>query len=184
MNSTVGYLPFTPEGFSAEWSDAEHAERLTLSWENEAWTAVGAVGSADVDYVLRITAQWRLSQFLLFRDLAEADLWLGTDGNGRWGEVNGAHRPDLDGATDIALDVTPFTHALPIRRLPLRIGHGAELSVLQVDVDTLGVVPSPVTYERLDDRRWRHRRGDQSVEFEVDEYGLPLDVGSRFRRTA
>ena len=28
---------------------------------------------------------------------------LGTDGRGRWGEVNGAHRPELDGATDVAL---------------------------------------------------------------------------------
>ncbi|NNE13005.1 MAG: hypothetical protein HKN41_12265, partial [Ilumatobacter sp.] len=163
--------------------EGEHREDVTLRWENEGWTITGRVGREDVEYVLRLTAQWHISQFLLFRDLAEADLWLGTDGHGRWGEVNGAHRTDLDGATDVALACTPLTHAVPIRRLPLEVGHGAEVSVLQIDVETLGVVPAPVRYERLADRRWRHELDGVSVEFEVDEFGLPLDVGE-FRRIA
>lgn len=184
MSSHVtGHLALPADGFTARWSSGEHGEELTLQWENEGWTAAGRVGSEQVEYVVRLTAQWQVSQFLLFRDLEEADLWLGTDGHGRWGEVNGAHRTDLDGATDVALACTPFTHAIPIRRLPLRVGHGAELSVLHIDVETLGVVPGPVRYERLADRHWRHEHGGAAVEFDVDRYGLPLDVGDRFRRT-
>ncbi len=175
---------FPADGYTTSWvtSDGEHTETLMLRWENEGWTATGAIGRENVEYVLRMTAQWKVSQFLLFRDLDEADLWLGTDGHGRWGEVNGAHRTDLDGATDVALEVTPFTHALPIRRLPLQVGHGAELSVLHVDVDTLGVVAHPVVYERLGERRWRHELDGAPTEFDVDEYGLPLDIPGRFRR--
>ncbi|MEO6651576.1 MAG: putative glycolipid-binding domain-containing protein [Ilumatobacteraceae bacterium] len=180
----IAHRAFPADGFAARWGtdDGVHVESLTLRWENEGWTAVGAVGREDIQYVVRLTARWAVSQFLLFRDLDEADLWLGTDGHGRWGEVNGAHRTDLDGATDIALAVTPFTHTVPIRRLPLAIGDGAELSVLDVDVDTLGAVSRPVVYERLAERRWRHEMSGESVEFDVDEYGLPLDIPGRFRR--
>ena len=80
---------------------------MTITWENEAWTASGVVGAPgehnDVHYVLRISPTWHVRQFLLFRDVDEPDLWLGTDGNGRWGEINGAHRPDLDGCVDLDL---------------------------------------------------------------------------------
>ena len=180
----TAHRAFPADGFAARWAthDGDHVESLSLTWENEGWTAVGAVGREDVQYVLRVTAQWKVSQFLLFRDLDEADLWLGTDSQGRWGEVNGAHRTDLDGGTDIALAITPFTHTLPIRRLPLGVGNGAELSVLHVDVETLGVVPRTVVYERLAERRWRHEFDGEGVEFEVDEYGLALEIPGRFRR--
>ena len=183
MSSDVtGHLALPADGFDARWESDEHGENLSLRWENEGWTATGHVEADRVDYVLRLTAQWRVSQFLLFRDLDEADLWLGTDGRGRWGEVNGAHRPDLDGATDLALPGSPFAHTIPIRRLPLRVGHAADLSVLHVDVETLAVVPDLVRYERRSERGWRHARGGVVVDFDVDTYGLPLDIGDRIRR--
>ncbi len=195
MTSDVtGHRALPADGFTASWSSVRHSgdesdgdsnantDRLTLRWENEAWTATGVVEAERVEYVLRITAQWQVSQFLLFRDLDEADLWLGTDGNGRWGEVGGAHRTDLDGGTDIALAGTPFVHTVPIRRLPLGIGHAADLSMLHVDVQTLGVVTAPVRYERLGDRRWRHTHDGTTTDFDVDEFGIPLDLGDRFRR--
>ncbi len=194
-SGVTGHLAFPADGFEARWSTGDqhhhdhhhdhhdvHHDDVTLRWENEAWTVTGHVESQQIEYVIRLTAQWQVSQFLLFRDLAEADLWLGTDGHGRWGEVNGAHRPDLDGGTDIALACTPFTHTIPIRRLPLRVGHGAELSVVHVDVETLGVVTAPVRYERLGQRHWRHEHDGAIIEFDVDEYGLPCDLGDTFRR--
>lgn len=183
MSSDVtGHLALPADGLAARWESAEHGHDVSLRWENEGWTATGHDAAHQVDYVVRLTAQWQVSQFLLFRDLEEADLWLGTDGHGRWGEVNGAHRPDLDGATDLALASSPFMHTIPIRRLPLLVGHTAEISVLHVDVETLGVVPSLVRYERLTERGWRHTHAGAVAEFDVDEHGLPLDVGDRFRR--
>jgi len=180
----TGHLAFPADGFTAQWSswDGEHIEQLALAWDNEAWTATGKVEREQVEYVIRLSPFWQVRQFLLFRDLDEPDLWLGTDGRGRWGELNGSHRPDLDGAVDVALRVTPFTHTLPIRRLPLRPGDRSELSVLEIDVETLGVVSVPVTYERTAERSWAVTRGDVRTEFGVDEYGLTLDIDGHFRR--
>ncbi len=177
---------FPADGYTARWRtwDHQHLETLTLRWENEGWTATGDVGREAVTYVLRLSATWQVRQFLLFRDLDEPDLWLGTDGTGRWGEMNGAHRHDLDGCTDIDLGVTPFTTSVPIRRLPLEVGEGADVTPAAVDVETLGVVPKPQRLERLTARRFRRTLLDtgEIIEFDVDEYGLVHDEPDAFRR--
>ncbi len=192
------HLAFPADGYRTSWTtvDGSYTDELTLTWENEAWTATGRVERENVEYVIRLSPLWQVRQFLLFRDLPEPDLWLGTDGHGRWGEVNGAHRTDLDGALDVSLACTAFTHALPIRRLPLAVGDAAELSVLAIDVETLGVVPVTDVYERIGTRRWRVTRSSDTTpsdttpsditpsdttpsditEFDVDDYGLPLDL--------
>ena len=87
--------------------------------------------------MVRLSPLWQVRQFLLFRDLDEPDLWFGTDGHGRWGEMNGAHRPDLDGGTDLAFGCTPFDHLAPIRRE----GDAGTIAVpaLQIDVETLHI---------------------------------------------
>ncbi len=193
------YRAFSSDGHAARWrpwdagpESAEH-ELLTLAWENEAWTASGAIERANahdtIHYVVRISPTWHVRQFLLFRDMDEPDLWLGTDGHGRWGEMNGDHRPELDGCVDIALRCTPFTNSLPIRRLPLHVGHAADITVAVIDVETLDVQPDHVRYTRLASHHWRYDRLiDGSVEpgstqlFDVDEHGLVIDSPSLFRR--
>jgi hypothetical protein len=177
---------FPSDGYTARWRtwDHEHLETLTLRWENEGWTATGDVGREAITYVLRLSATWHVRQFLLFRDLDEPDLWLGADGTGRWGEMNGAHRHDLAGCTDIDLPATPFTNSIPIRRLGLAVGDQAEVSAAMVDVDTLGVVPVAHRLERLSARRFRRTLLDSGeiIEFDVDEYGLVHDYPNEFRR--
>jgi hypothetical protein len=175
---------FPADGYEARWTtwDGEHGEALSLAWENEAWTAVGSVERHDIQYVIRLSPLWQVRQFILFRDMDEPDLWLGNDGRGRWGEMNGAHRTDLDGSHDVSMTCTPFVHTLPIRRLPLSVGDRARLSVLEVDVETLGVVPAARVYERVDLLRWRVTAGVTSFEFDVDEYGVAVDIAGRFRR--
>jgi hypothetical protein len=185
MSTPSGRYPaFPADGYAARWTswDGVHAEQLQLVWENEALTATGRIAGDDVQYVIRLSPMWHVRQFLLFRDLPEPDLWLGTDGHGRWGEMNGAHRPELDGALDVALAVTPFTHTLPIRRLDLPVGQGVELVVLAIDVETLGVSTVPLTYERHAEHTWVVRDGESALRFEVDEHGVPGDLPGRFRR--
>jgi hypothetical protein len=127
---------------------------------------------------------WRVRQFLLFRDLDQPDLWLANDGHNRWGEVNGAHRPELDGCADIELACSPFPATLPIRRLPLQVGDAAEMPVITVDVETLAVTVAARRYERLGQQHWRHMDPVEaaSIEFDVDEYGVVIDQPGRFRR--
>jgi uncharacterized protein len=177
---------FPSDGYTARWRtwDHEHLETLTLRWENEGWTATGEVGREAITYVLRLSATWQVRQLLLFRDLDQPDLWLGADGTGRWGEMNGAHRPDLAGCTDVDLAVTPFTNSIPIRRLTLGVGEDADVTAAMVDVDTLGVVPVRQRYRRLALRRFEYTNLDSgySTEFDVDEYGLVHDYPAEFRR--
>lgn len=184
---TAPLTAFPADGYTARWRtwDNDHLETLTLRWENEGWTATGEVGREAVTYVVRISATWQVRQFLLFRDLDEPDLWLGADGTGRWGEMNGAHRHDLAGCTDISLSCTPFTDTLPIRRLGLDVGASADARSVVVDVDTLGLVAADQRYERLTPRRYRCTDLDSGVttELDIDEYGLVNDYPERFRRT-
>jgi hypothetical protein len=166
---------------AAEWSgwDGEGLEVLHLGWESGGWTADGVVGGdADVHYVIRLDERWKLRQFLLFRDLPEPDLWLGVDPAGRWGEINGARRPELDRCVDIDIAVTPFSATPAIRRLRIEVGDTAEVRAARVDTDTLAVEPVVVTYERLALDRWRR----DGVELVVDEHGLVTDDPGRFRR--
>ncbi len=171
----------------AAWSvsdDGSADELISLRWENEAWTAHGVLRHVDVEYVVRLSPLWQVRQLMLFRDLPEPDLWLGTDGHGRWGEVNGAHRPELDGALDVVVADAAFAHTMPIRRMPIEVGGGATLLVLTIDVETLAVEPQVRRYARLDDRRWRVEIGVDpapAFEFETDQFGLAADLDQRRR---
>jgi len=182
---------FPADGFAATWAtwDGEHDEQVTLRWENEAWTAAGVVGQAQVEYVVRLSPLWQTRQFLLFRDLPEPDLWLGHDGRGHWGEMNGAHRRELDGAVDLAVSngsrpASAFVHAVPIRRLPVDVGGSFDTRVVEVDVETLGIGSVLRTYRRLDHDAWEVSQDGDVVELNVDRFGLPTDVVGGFRRTA
>ena len=191
----MNYAPPSAGGLQLAWANwhgaesgsAENAASLStvsLRWENEGWTANGVIASEGAHFVLRLSAQWVVQQFLLFRDLDEPDLWLANSGGGRWGEMNGAHRTELDGCVDIDLAGTPFTNAIPIRRLPLLVGHSATLNVIAVNVETLGVTVQRQIYTRIDTHRWRYMSlalGDEVV-VDVDEMGFVADEPGAFRR--
>lgn len=136
------------------------------------------MSGVDVQYVLRLGPDFRTRQFLLFRDLDEPDLWLVTDGQGRWAEMNGAERDDLRGGFDIDLACTPFTASIPITALDLEIGEAASIDIAVIDVETLGVELVARTYARVDDQQWRI----DDVEVFVDGNGLVVDHPGRFRR--
>jgi hypothetical protein len=175
-------------GHTVRWTtwNHEHLDTTTIRWENEGFTVSGVVSSERIEYVLRLSATWQVRQFILFRDLDEPDLWLATDGSGRWGEMNGAHRTELDGCYDIHLECTPFSHSLPVRRLPLLPGHTAELPVVQVNPDTLEVTAVNHRYTRVSDHAWEHtvEGSHDAVEFTVDQHGLVLDYAGGFRRVS
>ena len=180
------YTALPASGHTARWVtwDGDSDEVTDFRWENEGWTISGQVAREKVQYVVRLTASWQVRQFLLFRDLEEPDLWLATDGTARWGEMNGAHRVELDGCYDVGLPCTPLTHSLPIRRLPLHVGDSAELPVVAIDVETLDVRAVTHRYVRLDTHRWAFTSGDHAVEFDVDQHGLLIDYPDRFRRVS
>jgi hypothetical protein len=169
----------------ATWaSPDEHTDTVEIRWENEGFTVSGVATRERVQWVLRLSPTWQVRQFMLFRDLDEPDLWLATDGSGRWGEMNGAHRTELDGCYDVELTCTPFTQSLPIRRLPLHEGDSAEIPVVTVDTDTLEVRGAMRRYTRSASHTWRYEdmeTGD-ALYLEVDEHGVVLDFPAAFLR--
>jgi hypothetical protein len=117
--------------------------------------------------------------------MEEPDLWLATDGHGRWGEMNGAHRTELDGCIDIDFVNTPFTNSIITHRLPLHVGHTADLNVITIDVETLEVESMPQRYTRHDEFSWEYTSlltGQQHAA-RVDEFGFVVDEHNAFRRT-
>jgi hypothetical protein len=182
----TSFRPFGADGYDVRWTrcDGRGVEDTTIRWENEGFTVVGSVSAENVQYVLRLSASWQVRQFMLFRDLDEPDLWLATDGSGRWGEMNGARRTELDGCHDVHLSCTPFTNTLPIRRLPVAVGDMSVYPVVTIDVDTLDVRTAIHTYTHVGPGDWLFDGGhDQPpVRLLVDDYGLVLDYPSLFTR--
>ena len=183
------YQPLSSSGHSVSWQTVNsakqpHQSTVALRWENEGWTAEGTLGLDSAQFVLRLSAGWTVQQCLLFRDLEDPDLWLGTDSHGRWGEMNGVHRPELAGCTDIDFFNTPFTNCIPIRRLPLLVGHSATISVAVIDIETLGITKQTQQYTKISPNTWRYFSValNREVEANVDEFGFILDEPNKFQR--
>jgi hypothetical protein len=181
------------DGLEAQWVNAHDQvmETVSLRWENEAWTVESQLVEPQAQAVMRVSAGWQCRQVLLFRDLPEPDLWLATDGAGRWGEVNGAHRDDLDGCTEMLVSGSVIGHVVPIRRLPLLVGHAADIRIALIDPDTLAVAAVSRRYHRVGEQRWeiedltrsRERSSESSrLILDVDRHGVPLDAGTHRRR--
>ncbi len=181
------FAPFPQSPLAIAWLVADGStSEVEIRYENEGWTAQGSLGSDRAQFVLRYSATLVVQQFMLFRDMDEPDLWLGRDRSGRWGEVNGAHRTDLDGCSDIELRMNPFTPSIIMKRLPLLEQHAASITVATVNVETLEVLPRQRTYTRLAANRWRYTSAyhEREVESTLDEYGLILDEADSFSRRA
>lgn len=161
-------------------------ERFSLRWDNGGWTAEGTVHGPDVHYVVRFAPDWSVRQFLLFRDLDDPDLWLATDAAGRWGEMNGSYRHDLDGCTAVDIDVTPFTAGIPALQHDAVVGPGGhvDVTVARVDVETLELTRVPCRYVRVAVDRWRVEGTGPRHELTLDAHGLVLDAPGAFRRTS
>ena len=193
--SARGTLPVPASGLRLAWRpwDDTGAVRVTseahVRWDNEAWTVEGTLGADDAQFVMRLGLDWRLQQCLLFRDMASPDLWLGTDGRGRWGEVNGAHRPELAGCDVVEFASSPFHHGVAVRGPALGalpVGGVAVVRAARVDVETLGIEVVERAYRRADGARWRWTSaatGDE-VEVAVDEYGFAIDEPGAWRRVS
>lgn len=187
MSSDAGHVrDIPPHGLSATWhsTDGLSVETLSLSFENESWTVEGFIGGVDIQYVMRLSATWQLQQMLLFRDLDQPDLWLATDGGGKWGEVNGSQIRELGGCQDIDVRGSSFTRTIGIRRLAIDLGTVTRVDTAVINPETLGVTRSTLSYTRVGSRSWSIDRDDDhgNHQFDVDEYGLPLDIPGHFQR--
>jgi uncharacterized protein len=112
---------------------------------------------------------------------------LASDGAGHWRDGDGRPRPDLDGAIDVDLPLTPFTNTLPIRRLALQAGQSADLRVVYIRLPEFEVTTDPQRYVCLEPRRrYRYESLDSDFvrEIDVDADGLVVTYPGLFRRVS
>jgi len=183
----ANYLALPPSGLTLQWNSptGEHACTARLRWENEGWTAEIDLSAERATAVLRLSAAWTVQQFLLFRDMEDPDLWLATDGRGRWGEMRGSERRELDGCVDIDIAGSPFTNSIAIHRLQLQIGESADVLVMSIDIETLAIERVLQRYTRTDQSKWRYPSLalGAAVDVDVDEHGLVIDEPGSFVRS-
>jgi uncharacterized protein len=164
-------------------TDVEGLERLELVIEPEGVTATSTLvcleaGGFRLDHCWRLDPDWR-AQFVTVERWNSQDhgmLTLERAGTG-W-RVNGEPRPDLAGAEEPDLSVTPFCNTFPIRRTPQTAGESLTLDTAFIDGLALTVARSSQRYDRQGAGRLRYVDLGLSRGFEadlvVDDAGLVL----------
>jgi hypothetical protein len=161
-----------------------------LREEPEKWVAEAAVLVTEdavfaAHYRIECDAAWRVRRAEITVLGDERRLLLESDGLGRWRDGQGRPLPDLDGAFDVDLPITPFTNTLPIRRLALGAGQSVDLKVVYVLLPALEITIDPQRYVCLEaGRRYRYESLDSDFvrELEVDADGLVIDYPGLFKR--
>jgi hypothetical protein len=129
-----------------------------------------------LDHFWQLTSDWRALSLRVERLDAHGHETLVLERDGTGWRVNGEPRPDLAGAEEPDLSVTPFCNTFAIRRVPASPGASLTLDVAYVNGHDLSVARSRQRYEYQAPGRFRYIDLGLSKGFEadvrVDEVGL------------
>lgn len=173
--------------------DVTGLERLELVRGPDGITAEGALVSLDegglrVEHRWRLDAQWRAQSVVVERWGAQGHGVLRLERAGNGWRVDGEARPDLAGAEEPDLSVTPFCNTFPIRRTPEHAGASLALDTAFIDGAALTVTRSRQRYDRQGPGRLRFVDLGVAAGFEadlvVDAEGLVLRYEHLFERVA
>jgi hypothetical protein len=174
-------------------TDVQGLERLELVIEPDRVTATATVlcledGGFRLDHRWRLDRHWRAQCVTVECRTARSHGVLTLERAGSGWRVDGAPRPDLDGAEEPDLSVTPFCNTFPIRRTPEAAGASLPLDTAFIDGPALTVARSRQRYDRQGPRRLRYVDLGLSAGFEadlvVDDLGLVLHYEHLFERIA
>lgn len=174
-------------------TDIDSLERLELAVGTDVITAASTVISVEgggfrLNHRWRLDRNWRPQTVTLERWNVQGQEILSLQRNKSGWLVNGQERPDLDGAAEPDLSVTPFCNTFPIRRTPETPGESLTLDVAFIDGTTLNVARSRQQYIRHAPDRLRYVDLGLSSGFEadlvVDDAGLVLRYEHLFERIA
>jgi uncharacterized protein len=188
VGSVVSYLSSCMDRRSmriqAAWIglEAPTAEECEISFTDRGVEVRSTVSGDAVDgvYRLRASSRWEfesLSMTINGRRLQvrrAGNLWL----------VDGAVRPDLDEAREVDLSVSPLTNSLPIGRLGLQVGQGADIVTAYIRVPELDVMADPQRYTRTGvfEYLYESRRSGFRRTITVDRDGLVTEYPGLFTR--
>ena len=168
-------------------TDVDGLERLELTVSSDGVIAQSTVLCRDedgfrLDHLWRLDPEWRAQSVSIERWNAAGHGRLLLERRGSGWAVDGHVRPDLEGAEEPDLSVTPFCNTFPIRRTSERL----TLDTAFIDGPALTVARSCQRYERCSAHRLRYIDLGLSIGFEadleVDERGLVLRYEHLFER--
>lgn len=136
-------------------------------------------------YKIVCDAKWRVRKVEIQEIGSEHGAELASDGAGKWADGSGAAQPQLAGAVDVDLSITPFTNTLPIRRLKLRKGQAREILAVYIRLPDISIATDRQRYTCLEaGRRYRYESVDSDFtrDVEVDAHGLVVIYPGLFRR--
>lgn len=171
--------------------DAVGLERLELAAGPDGVEAVGTVlgldaGGFQLEHRWRLDTAWRTVSLHVERLGATARTVLVVERDGDGWRVDGAPRPDLAGAEEPDVSVTPFCNTLPIRRLAPEPGATLTLDTCYVDADAMRAVRSRQRYERRGAHHVRYvdlgTAAGFEAELEIDDDGLVVRYEHLFER--
>jgi hypothetical protein len=172
-------------------TDVAGLERLELVVGADGVTATATVlclaaRGVRLDYRWRLDPDWRTRSVTVERWGAQGHGALHLERAGTGWRVDGTARPDLDGAEEPDLSVTPFCNTLPIRRTPAAVGASLTLDTAFIDGPALTVARSRQRNDRQGPGRLRYVDLGLSHGFEadltVDHAGLVLRYEHLFER--
>ncbi len=146
-------------------------------------------GGHRLDHHWHLGTDWRARAVTVERWGPRGHGVLRLERSGSGWQVDGAARPDLDGAEEPDLSVTPFCNTLPIRRVADQPGARLALDVALIDGPALTVARSRQAYVRQGPGRLRFLALDGTsrgfkADLTVDEAGLVLSYEHLFERVA
>ena len=172
-------------------TDVEGFERLELIVEPDRVTATSSVicleaGGFRLDHWWKLDPDWRAQAVAVELWSARGQGRLQLEHAGIGWRVDGTPRPDLEGAEEPDLSVTPFCNTLPIRRTPEAPGASLLLDTAFIDGAALTVARSSQRYDRQGTGRLRYVdlglfRGFEA-DLIVDGEGLVLSYEHLFER--
>jgi hypothetical protein len=177
----------------ARWKDwaGTGLEHLVLREGADEIVAEAAIlGSADDElfaarYRIVCDGAWRVRKVAIALIGSDRPIELASDGVGNWVDGSATAMPQLDGAIDIDISITPFTNTLPIRRLSLRTGETAEILAVYIQLPSLAITTDRQRYTCLETgRRYRYESVDSDFtrDIDIDEHGLVVTYPGLFRR--
>jgi hypothetical protein len=174
-------------------TDIEGLERLELAIEPDQVTATATAicleaGGFRIDHRWRLDPGWRALSVTVEHWNSQGHGVLQLERAGTGWRVNGVPRPDLEGAEEPDLSITPFCNTFPIRRTPHGVGASLTLDTAYIDGPALTVARSRQRYDRQGPGRVRYVDLGLSLGFEadlvVDDTGLVLRYEHLFERVA